>query len=89
MIPDSLVSVTDAEVKSYIKEHQADFKREASRNIQYVSFSETPTEDDLSTIRLRLDVLKTERIAYNDVSKLTDTIEGFIDNACNRIRNGN
>ncbi|MDA8612197.1 peptidylprolyl isomerase, partial [Flavobacteriaceae bacterium] len=77
VIPDSLVSVTDAEVKSYIKEHQADFKREASRNIQYVSFSETPTEDDLSTIRLRLDALKTERIAYNDVSKLTDTIEGF------------
>ena len=77
VMPDSLVSVTDAEVKSYIKEHQADFKREASRNIQYVSFSETPTEDDLSTIRLRLDALKTERIAYNDVSKLTDTIEGF------------
>ena len=76
-IPDSLVSVTDAEVKSYIKEHEADFKREASRNIQYVFFSETPTEDDLSTIRLRLDALKTERIAYNDVSKLTDTIEGF------------
>ena len=77
VIPDSLVSVTDAEVKSYIKDHEADFKRETSRNIQYVSFSETPTEDDLSTIRLRLDALKTERIAYNDVSKLTDTIEGF------------
>ena len=77
VIPDSLVSVSDAEVKSYIKELEADFKREASRNIQYVSFIETPTEDDLSTIRLRLDALKTERIAYNDVSKLTDTIEGF------------
>ena len=28
-------------------------------------------------IRLKLDGLKSERIAYNDVSKLTDTIEGF------------
>jgi peptidyl-prolyl cis-trans isomerase D len=77
VIPDSLVSVSDAEVKTYIKEHSADFKREESRNIQYVLFDETPTEDDLSTIRLRLDALKNERVAYNDVSKLTDTLEGF------------
>jgi len=77
VIPDSLVSVSDAEVKAYIKEHNADFKRETSRNIQYVLFDETPTEDDLSTIRLRLDDLKEERVAYNDVSKLTDTLEGF------------
>ena len=77
VIPDSLVSVSDAEVKAYIKEHNADFKRETSRNIQYVLFDETPTEDDLSTIRLRLDALKEERVAYNDVSKLTDTLEGF------------
>jgi len=71
-----LVSVSDAEIKSYIKEHKQILKRE-SRNIQYVSFDETPTEDDLSTIRLRLEGLKNERIAYNDVSKLTDTLEGF------------
>ena len=77
VIPDSLVSVSDAEVKAYIKEHNADFKRETSRNIQYVLFDETPTEDDLSTIRLRLDALKEERVAYNDVPKLTDTLEGF------------
>jgi len=77
VIPDSLVSVSDAKVKAYIKEHNADFKRETSRNIQYVLFDETPTEDDLSTIRLRLDALKEERVAYNDVSKLTDTLEGF------------
>jgi peptidyl-prolyl cis-trans isomerase D len=77
VIPDSLVSVSDAEAKAYIKEHSADFKRETSRNIQYVLFDETPTEDDLSTIRLRLDALKEERVAYNDVSKLTDTLEGF------------
>ena len=77
VISDSLVNVSDAEVKNYIKEHEADFKRESSRNIQYVLFDEAPTEDDLSSIRLRLDALKEERVAYNDVSKLTDTLEGF------------
>ena len=77
IIPDSLVTVTDAEVKQYIKNHEQEYERAASRNLQFVSFDEAPTEDDLAAIRLRLEGLKDERIAYNDVSKLTDTIEGF------------
>ena len=77
IIPDSLVIVTDAEVKQYIKNHEQEYERAASRNLQYVLFNEAPTEDDLAAIRLRLEGLKDERIAYNDVSKLTDTIEGF------------
>ena len=77
IIPDSLVTVTEAEIKKYIQEHESDYKREETRNLQYVSFAENPTEDDLASIRLRLDGLKSQRIAYNDVSKLTDTLEGF------------
>src|SRR5210317_2620611 len=77
VIPDSLVTVTEAEIKKYIQEHESDYKREETRNLQYVSFAENPTEDDLASIRLRLDGLKSQRIAYNDVSKLTDTLEGF------------
>jgi len=77
VIPDSLVSVTDAEIKRYIKDHEMDYERDSSRNLQFVSFDESPTQDDLDRIRLRLEGLKDERIAYNDVSKLTDTIEGF------------
>lgn len=76
-IPDSLVSVTDAEVKQYINSHEKAYERSASRNLQYVLFDESPTEDDLASIRLRLEGLKEEQIAYNDVSKLTDTIQGF------------
>ena len=76
-VEDSLVNITDAEIKNYISDNASKYKREESRNIQFVSFEETPTEDDLAMIRLKLDGLKSERIAYNDVSKLTDTIEGF------------
>ena len=39
------------------------------KNLQYVLFEEDPTADDLSTISLRLDALKEQRVAYNDVSK--------------------
>ena len=77
VIPDSLVSVSDAEINQYIKNHEIDFRREASRNLHFVSFSENPTKEDLDRIRLRLEDLIDEQILYNDVSKLTDTIEGF------------
>ena len=76
-IPDSLVNFTDAEVNKYIKDHPKKYERASSRNLQYVLFEEDPTADDLSTISLRLDALKEQRVAYNDVSKLTDTLEGF------------
>ena len=76
-ISDSLIEITDAEIKSYIKNNEAEYKIDESRNIQYVAFNETPTEDDLAAIRLRLEGLKSQRIAYNNVSKLTDTLEGF------------
>ena len=76
-VPDSLVKVTEGEIKNYIKNHKSEYKREETRNIQFVTFDEIPTDDDLSAIRIRLDGLKSERIAYNNVSKLTDTIEGL------------
>lgn len=77
VIPDSLVSVSDSEISQYIKKHEIDFRREASRNLHFVSFSENPTKEDIDRIRLRLEGLIDEQISYNDVSKLTDTIEGF------------
>ena len=77
VIPDSLVSISDAEISQYIKKYEIDFKREASRNLHFVSFTENPTKEDLDRIRLRLEELIDEQISYNDVSKLTDTIEGF------------
>ena len=53
------------------------FEKDKSRSIQLVTFEDVPTEDDLQVIRSRLDALKTKQIVYNEVSKLTDTIEGF------------
>ena len=79
LIPDSLIKVSDSEVKNYIKDNETDYKLDESRNIQYVAFNEIPTEDDIAAIRLRLEGLKSQIIAYNNVSKLTDTIEGFKD----------
>ena len=77
VIDDSLVAISDRDIKKYIDDHKDLYKRNASRSVQYVLFEETATNDDEEDIRLRLEALMEERIAYNDVSKLTDTLEGL------------
>jgi len=77
IIPDSLVNIMDYEIKQYINDHKINYERPASRNLRFVSFLEKPTEEDLDRITLRLEGLKDDQISYNDVSKLTDTIEGL------------
>ena len=76
-IPDSLVPVSQSDVTKYIKKNSKQFDREATRSIQYVTFLEQATAEDETIIRNRLEGLVDDRIEYNDVSKLTDTIEGF------------
>ncbi len=76
-IPDSLVKITDSEIKSYIKNHADLYETKATRGIEYVAFFETATEEDQTAIRNNLEALLEDQIEYNDVSKLTDTIQGF------------
>ena len=76
-VNDSLITISDSEIKSYIKKNSDSYQSKASRGIQYVSFLETPTEEDKTILRKTLDALKEDRIAYNEISKLTDTIQGL------------
>ena len=76
-LADSLFTVKESEVKAYIKAHASKYKRNAARSLQYVSFLEQATEQDQTIIRNGLEGLADDRIEYNDVSKLTDTIIGF------------
>ena len=76
-IPDSLVEVSMADVKDYIKDHAKAYERSAARHLRYVSFLEQATPEDEAIIREGLESLIDDRIEYNEVSKLTDTIAGF------------
>jgi peptidyl-prolyl cis-trans isomerase D len=76
-VPDSLFKISDSDIKQYLKENQKDYETQASRSVRYVIFPETATEEDENQIRSELEKLKSQRIEYNDVSKLTDTIEGL------------
>jgi len=45
-IPDSLIEVKNSDIKKYYDEHQNEYKQEASRNIEYITFDVTPSEAD-------------------------------------------
>ena len=45
-ISDSAVKVTPSELKSYYKEHQVEFKQEAARSLEYVTFEVKPSDED-------------------------------------------
>ena len=77
IIDDSVIKINESEVAKYIRENKLKYEKDKSTSIQLVTFEDVPTEDDLQEIRSRLDALKTKQIVYNEVSKLTDTIEGF------------
>ena len=83
LIPDSIISISDREIKNYISNNAKQFKREPTRSIRYVVFEEEASEEDLLNQRNYLESLIDDRIEYNDVSKLNDTIIGF--NSTNNI----
>ena len=45
-VADSLVSVSETEINAYYKKNRDDFKQNASRNIEYITFDIVPTEAD-------------------------------------------
>ena len=72
-IPDSAVKYTDAELQQYLDSHQALFKQEASRGIEYVSFDVIPTSADTAQILKQMETLKA------DLEKIPEQqISGFI-----------
>lgn len=76
-IPDSLFRINDVEIRKYISKNIDDYTKDASRGISYVKFDEQASAEDENQIRADLEKLLEQRVEYNDVSKLTDTIEGL------------
>jgi peptidyl-prolyl cis-trans isomerase D len=76
-VPDSLFDISNADVKRYVNDRKEDYENEATRSVRYVIFPEEASEDDENQIRAELEKLKFPRVEYNDVSKLTDSIDGL------------
>ena len=77
LIDDSLVNVSDAEIKKYINANADQFETEGSTAIRYVVFDDIASADDEVQLYASLEKLLDSQVEYNEVSKLTDTLEGF------------
>ena len=68
-IPDSTISITESDVKAYVKAHKSQYEVDASRDIRYVEFKEEPTASDNQETRDRIvELLNNERFSgTNDV----------------------
>lgn len=76
-IADSTVNVSNSEIESYVKEHKNEFKQDASRDIRYVYFEESASEDDINEVKTELSKLLENSVVYNEATKSDETVAGF------------
>ena len=50
-VSDSMFSVSDSELQSYLSDHSEEYQREESRSISYVSFPIEPSADDSAFVK--------------------------------------
>jgi len=76
-IDDDLVEVTDADIQKYINANAEEYQTEATTRIRYVTFADEASPEDEAFIYVGLEKLLDTQVEYNDMSKLTDTLDGF------------
>jgi peptidyl-prolyl cis-trans isomerase D len=59
-VPDSLVKITSDEIEAYYGKHKESFRRNALRDIEYVTFDVVPSEEDIKQVEDWIDKTKTE-----------------------------
>ncbi|GAA4273099.1 peptidylprolyl isomerase [Aquimarina gracilis] len=76
-IQDTEVTVTDAEIQSYIDKHADQYEADASRNIRYVLFKEEPSAEDEKEITSEIAGLLEDKVEFVETSKTNDSVKGF------------
>ena len=64
-VSDSTVSVTDAELTSYLKANASEFKRENTRSLEFVIFDIKPSSADTTIIEEEVAELKLQLAEAN------------------------
>lgn len=69
--------VSDESIQQYIENHPEKYKREASRDLQYVSLDILPSTEDDAEFLSEITTLLSERILFNKITSDYDTVLGF------------
>ncbi len=65
-VADSLVTPTESEIKTYYTNHKANYEQEASKDVDFVVFSVTPSVEDDATTKSSIEALKADFAIYED-----------------------
>lgn len=76
-IPDSTISISKAEIATYVKQHEEDYKQEPARDIRFVFFEEKASDEDINDVNTAIAGLLENTIEYNQATDQNDTIAGF------------
>ena len=77
-IADSTIEVSKSEITAYINKNKKKYEVEASRNLQYVKFENTPSLEDENAITSDLISFIRGGEAYNETTKQTEKTAGFL-----------
>lgn len=72
-VADSLVKVSDSEVKKLYKQHKEQYKQTPNRAIKYIAFDIVPSEEDFKAAQELLENLRKEFKTAEDVSLVVNT----------------
>jgi peptidyl-prolyl cis-trans isomerase D len=72
-IPDSAVTITDADYEKFYKENKHKYQQEASRDIEYVTFDILPSQEDRDKIDTEVRGLFTEFINSDNLPSFVNT----------------
>ena len=59
-VPDSLVAVSESEIRKYYEEHKDIFRQTAARDIEYVTFDVLPSDEDYAEAQKAVDEMAAE-----------------------------
>ena len=76
-IPDTDVSVTDSEIEAYIRKNAADYEQTPQVDVQFVSFSEAPSDADIADAETAITSLLKDREVYNSNINATEILKGL------------
>lgn len=76
-VADSLVKVTEGDIKDYINDHKDQFTEEASRSVRYVFFSEEASDEDITAIKEEVAALLNDREVFNEAIGAKEQLPGF------------
>jgi peptidyl-prolyl cis-trans isomerase D len=71
-IADTLVSISEKEIKDYYKKNKSDFQQEHSRDIEYVAFDIVPSDEDNRDAKLWIERMLAEFSSVQEVKQFTN-----------------